>query len=150
MDVADCEGSWKKKQRHYDRVTFPPEDTRPAEKKRDLDLKQREFSSILKRFFTSKCATLCFVVLFGLWSVFANISSLTTLRGKSGRTFMFQKKERNMEKLCFSSFVELGMTEDPWCRHVSVVWTLPQCLCTCRGYTISLFSGFHSFVGILN
>jgi hypothetical protein len=61
---------------------------------------------------------------------------LTTLRGKSG---MFQKKEWNMEKLYFSSFVELGMTEDPWCRYVIVVWTLPQCLRSSWGYTIYVF-----------
>ena len=37
---------------------------------------------------------------------------------------MFQKKGGNMEKLYFSSFVKLGMTEDPWCWYVSVVCTL--------------------------
>lgn len=51
-------------ERHYDRITFPPEDARPGEKKRVLNLKYREFSFSLKLFLTSKYATLCFVVVY--------------------------------------------------------------------------------------
>ena len=45
---------------------FPQKILGQERKKRDLDLKQRELSSILKQFFTSKYAILCFVVLWSL------------------------------------------------------------------------------------